>query len=70
MVADRGLRSRPVRLGRRRRKAFERKYGSPPDYTAAGCSASGQVLQAAVEKLGEPPDAAQAQIIYPLAPLA
>ena len=36
-------------------KAFEQKHGSPPDYTAAGCSAAGQVLQAAVEKLGEPP---------------
>ena len=36
-------------------KAFEAKHGSPPDYTAAGCSASGQVLQAAVEKLGEAP---------------
>lgn len=36
-------------------KAFEDKNGSPPDYTAAGCSASGLVLQAAVEKLGEPP---------------
>jgi branched-chain amino acid transport system substrate-binding protein len=36
-------------------KAFEEKHGSPPDYTAAGCSAAGQVLQAAVEKLGQPP---------------
>ena len=36
-------------------KAFEEKHGSPPDYTAAGCSAAGQVLQAAVEKLGETP---------------
>ena len=36
-------------------KAFEQKHGSPPDYTAAGCSAAGQVLQAAVEKLGETP---------------
>ena len=36
-------------------KAFEEKNGSPPDYTAAGCSAAGQVLQAAVEKLGETP---------------
>ncbi|GFG52389.1 ABC transporter substrate-binding protein [Mycolicibacterium agri] len=36
-------------------KAFEDKYGTAPDYTAAGCSAAGQVLQAAVEKLGEPP---------------
>jgi branched-chain amino acid transport system substrate-binding protein len=36
-------------------KAFEQKYGTPPDYTAAGCSAAGQVLQAAVEKLGETP---------------
>jgi branched-chain amino acid transport system substrate-binding protein len=36
-------------------KTFEQQHGSPPDYTAAGCSAAGQVLQAAVEKLGEPP---------------
>jgi branched-chain amino acid transport system substrate-binding protein len=36
-------------------KTFEAQHGSPPDYTAAGCSAAGQVLQAAVEKLGEPP---------------
>jgi branched-chain amino acid transport system substrate-binding protein len=36
-------------------KAFEQKYGTPPDYTAAGCSAAGRVLQAAVEKLGETP---------------
>jgi branched-chain amino acid transport system substrate-binding protein len=36
-------------------KAFQDKYGSPPDYTSAGCSAAGRVLQAAVEKLGEPP---------------
>jgi branched-chain amino acid transport system substrate-binding protein len=35
--------------------AFEQAHGSPPDYTAAGCSAAGQVLQAAVEKLGETP---------------
>ena len=36
-------------------KAFEEEYGAPPDYTAAGCSAAGQVLQAAVEELGETP---------------
>ncbi|MDV3125296.1 amino acid ABC transporter substrate-binding protein [Mycobacterium sp. 21AC1] len=36
-------------------KAFQDAYGSPPDYTAAGCSAAGRVLQAAVEKLGETP---------------
>lgn len=36
-------------------KAFEQEYGTPPDYTAAGCSAAGQVLQAAVEELGETP---------------
>ncbi len=36
-------------------KAFEQQHGSPPDYTAAGCSAAGLVLQAAVEELGEPP---------------
>ncbi|MBU8824057.1 amino acid ABC transporter substrate-binding protein [Mycolicibacterium goodii] len=36
-------------------KAFQDKYGSAPDYTAAGCSAAGRVLQAAVEKLGESP---------------
>ena len=35
--------------------AFQDAYGSPPDYTAAGCSAAGQVLQAAVEELGESP---------------
>ncbi len=36
-------------------KAFEDAHGSPPDYTAAGCSAAGLVLQKAAEKLGEPP---------------
>jgi branched-chain amino acid transport system substrate-binding protein len=36
-------------------KSFEEAYGSPPDYTAAGCSAAGRVLQSAVEKLGETP---------------
>jgi len=36
-------------------KAFEQQHGSPPDYTAAGCSAAGLVLQKAVEKLGQPP---------------
>jgi branched-chain amino acid transport system substrate-binding protein len=36
-------------------KAFEQKYSTPPDYTAAGCSAAGRVLQAAVEKLGQSP---------------
>ena len=36
-------------------KAFEDQHGSAPDYTAAGCSAAGLVLQSAVEKLGEPP---------------
>jgi branched-chain amino acid transport system substrate-binding protein len=36
-------------------KAYEQQHGSPPDYTAAGCSASGLVLQTAVEKLGETP---------------
>ncbi len=36
-------------------QAFEKAYGSPPDYTSAGCSAAGRVLQAAVEKLGETP---------------
>jgi branched-chain amino acid transport system substrate-binding protein len=36
-------------------KTFEEQHGSPPDYTSAGCSAAGQVLQAAVKKLGEPP---------------
>jgi branched-chain amino acid transport system substrate-binding protein len=40
-------------------KAFEEKHGSPPDYTAAGCSAAGQVLQAAVEKLGQTPSLAE-----------
>jgi branched-chain amino acid transport system substrate-binding protein len=36
-------------------KAYEQQHGSPPDYTAAGCSASGLVLQTAAEKLGQPP---------------
>lgn len=36
-------------------KAFEDKYGSPPDYTAGGCSAAGEVLQAALVELGEGP---------------
>lgn len=35
--------------------AFEKAYDSPPDYTAAGCSAAGLVLQRAVEELGETP---------------
>ena len=35
--------------------AFEDAYDSPPDYTAAGCSAAGIVLQKAVEELGETP---------------
>lgn len=36
-------------------KAFQDAYGSPPDYTAAGCSAAGEVLQLALEELGEAP---------------
>ena len=36
-------------------KAFESAYDSPPDYTAAGCSAAGIVLQKAVAELGETP---------------
>ena len=36
-------------------KAFEAAYGSPPDYTAGGCSAAGEVLQLALEELGEAP---------------
>lgn len=36
-------------------KAFKKKYGSPPDYTAAGCSAAGEVLQLALQQLGEAP---------------
>ena len=40
-------------------KAFEQKHGTPPDYTAAGCSAAGLVLQKAVEKLGQPPSLAE-----------
>ena len=31
------------------------RFVDPPDYTAAGCSAAGRVLQAAVEKLGQSP---------------
>ena len=55
LAADRVLQRRPVRLGRRLREDIRASHGSPPDYTAAGCSAAGQVLQAGVEKLGEPP---------------
>lgn len=36
-------------------KSFQQQHGSPPDYTAAGCSAAGLVLQKAVEKLAQPP---------------
>lgn len=36
-------------------KAFTTAYGSAPDYTAAGCSAAGEVLQLALQKLGERP---------------
>lgn len=35
--------------------AFEKAYGAPPDYTAAGCSAAGEVLQLALSELGEKP---------------
>ena len=35
--------------------AFKKKYGSEPDYTAAGCSAAGEVLQLALQQLGEAP---------------
>jgi branched-chain amino acid transport system substrate-binding protein len=35
--------------------AFKKKYGSVPDYTAAGCSAAGEVLQKALTELGEAP---------------
>jgi branched-chain amino acid transport system substrate-binding protein len=36
-------------------KAFQAAYGSPPDYTAGGCSAAGEVLQLALQELGEAP---------------
>ncbi|MGH3367622.1 MAG: amino acid ABC transporter substrate-binding protein [Nocardioidaceae bacterium] len=36
-------------------QAFEDRYGTPPDYTAAGCSVAGEVLQLALEQLGERP---------------
>lgn len=36
-------------------QAFEKKYQTPPDYTAAGCTAAGLVLQQALEELGERP---------------
>ena len=39
---------------------YEARYKSKPDYTAAACSASGEVLQRAVQKLGKPPHLAQA----------
>lgn len=38
---------------------YEAKYDSEPDYTAAGCSVSGEVLQLALQKLGKPPGLAQ-----------
>jgi branched-chain amino acid transport system substrate-binding protein len=41
-------------------RKFEAKYKSKPDYTAAACSASGEVLQQAAQKLGKPPHLAQA----------
>jgi branched-chain amino acid transport system substrate-binding protein len=39
---------------------YKAKYKSTPDYTAAGCSVSGEVLQLALQKLGKPPHLAQA----------
>jgi branched-chain amino acid transport system substrate-binding protein len=36
-------------------KAFQDAYGSEPDYTAAGCSAAGEVLQLALQELGARP---------------
>lgn len=36
-------------------QAFEEAHGSAPDYTAAGCSAAGEVLQLALQELGEAP---------------
>jgi branched-chain amino acid transport system substrate-binding protein len=39
--------------------AYEAKNASAPDYTAAGCSVSGEVLQLALEKLGKGPGLAQ-----------
>ncbi|WP_137120061.1 amino acid ABC transporter substrate-binding protein [Segeticoccus rhizosphaerae] len=35
--------------------AFKKAYGSEPDYTAAGCSTAGEVLQLALQQLGEAP---------------
>lgn len=38
---------------------YEAKYKSAADYTAAGCSVSGEVLQLALQKLGKPPGLSQ-----------
>jgi branched-chain amino acid transport system substrate-binding protein len=38
---------------------YRAKYDTEPDYTAAGCSASGEVLRLALGKLGKPPGLAQ-----------
>lgn len=38
---------------------YRAKYDEPADYTAAGCSVSGEVLQLALAKLGKPPTLAQ-----------
>jgi branched-chain amino acid transport system substrate-binding protein len=38
---------------------YEARFKSKPDYTAAACSVSGEVLQLAVKKLGKPPHLAQ-----------
>jgi branched-chain amino acid transport system substrate-binding protein len=38
---------------------YEAKYKSAADYTAAGCSVSGEVLQLALQKLGRPPQLEQ-----------
>jgi branched-chain amino acid transport system substrate-binding protein len=38
---------------------YQAKYDSAPDYTAAGCSVSGEVLQLALQKLGKPPQLEQ-----------
>jgi branched-chain amino acid transport system substrate-binding protein len=34
---------------------YKAKFKSAPDYTAAGCAVSGEVLQLALQKLGKPP---------------
>jgi branched-chain amino acid transport system substrate-binding protein len=38
---------------------YKAKYGTDVDYTGAGCAASGEVLQLALQKLGKPPHLSQ-----------